>query len=266
MPDGERDSDGAARVAGGGLDPDVVEQLLAQNQAVRYAIERDAASQAELFHSRLPLNETGHFQNRLFGDLLNAASQVHFPLGELRFRLARRAAEKLVEGPVSHPQPLAITEILLIHPKAAVVAYFYQLLLDQRNVLRLPVRSQTHYLIFSAVDLESGVIGEGAVEQTQAVRESQFLEQRNLIATADPYRTGRPFAHAVHSEDGRLFERRGIERAGRVALVVVVEEQVPAELFRQFPGGPFVLGAARLRHFGSDHIRRPQLFLHPKRH
>src|SRR5262245_59704995 len=130
MRDGERDSDGAARVAGGGLDPDAVEQPLAKHQAVRHAIGRDAAREAELFHSRLPLSETGHFQNRLFGDLLNAAGQVHLPLGELRFWLARRAAEKLVEGPVSHPQPLAITEIVLIHPKAAVVAYLYHLLLD----------------------------------------------------------------------------------------------------------------------------------------
>ena len=49
MPDEQRRAQRAAGVAGGGLDPDVLERALAQDAAVADAVQRDAAGQAEFF-------------------------------------------------------------------------------------------------------------------------------------------------------------------------------------------------------------------------
>jgi hypothetical protein len=46
--DRERDADGAARVAGRGLDPEPLERPFAQQAAVADAVERDAARETEV--------------------------------------------------------------------------------------------------------------------------------------------------------------------------------------------------------------------------
>src|SRR5262245_34168588 len=48
MPTRQRGPDSAAGVAGGRLDPDVLERTVAENLAVGDAIERDAAGQAQV--------------------------------------------------------------------------------------------------------------------------------------------------------------------------------------------------------------------------
>ena len=57
------------------------------------------------------------------------------------------------------------------------------------------------------------------------MREMQLLEQRELVAAADRGRRRAPFADAVHGEHHRILERRGIERARRVAHVMLGEQE-----------------------------------------
>src|SRR5262245_42813036 len=53
----------------------------------------------------------------------------------------------------------------------------------------------------------------------------QLLLDREFIAAADRHRRSCPLPHPVDREHDRLFERRGKERAGRVAEMVLGEQQ-----------------------------------------
>src|SRR6185295_4258065 len=102
---------------------------------------------------------------------------------------------------------------------------------DHRNVFWFAVRSESHHFVFAAVDFESGVVGEGAVEQSETVGKAQLLKQRNFVSLSDSNRTGGPLADTVDRQDGCLFERRRIKRAGGVAFVMIAKEQFPLKLF-----------------------------------
>ena len=47
MPDEQRGSERTARVAGGGLNPQILERAFAEDAAVRHAVERDASREAQ---------------------------------------------------------------------------------------------------------------------------------------------------------------------------------------------------------------------------
>ena len=94
MPDQERRAERAAGVAGRGLNPDVFERPLAQEAAVRDAVQRDAARHAEIFLAGKLVRVARHLQDDLLGHHLDRPRDVHLALGDFRFRLPRRAAEQ----------------------------------------------------------------------------------------------------------------------------------------------------------------------------
>jgi len=167
VPDEQGGSQRAARIARGGLDPELFEGPLAQQPAVGHTVERHSPGQDEVFHLRLPPHLPGHAQHDFLGDLLDARGQVHVPLFEQGFRGARRPAEKPVEPFAGHRQPRAVVEILHVHPKAAVRLEPNQVPENRLLIDRLAVGGQPHQFVFAAVDLESAVIGEGRIEQSQ---------------------------------------------------------------------------------------------------
>ena len=122
MPEAEGRTQRSASVAGRGLDPDVVERAFAQQPAVADAVQRDAASEAEIWHARFAVSETRHLQHDLLGDVLNRSRQIHFALGQLRFRLPRGASEQRAERVSGHRQPMGVREVLHVHPQTAVVS------------------------------------------------------------------------------------------------------------------------------------------------
>ena len=61
------------------------------------------------------------------------------------------------------------------------------------------------------------------------MREVDLLEDLERIPAADAHRRGRPLAHAVHSEDGGLAERRREEGARGVTLMVLGEQELRLE-------------------------------------
>ena len=98
---------------------------------------------------------------------------------------------------------------------------------DQVRVAGLAVGGKAHQLVLAGVDLESGEVGEGRVEQAQGMREVQVVRQVDPIAPARSEAGGGPLADAVQGQDRGLLEGAGKEGAGRVRFVVL-DEDVPA--------------------------------------
>jgi hypothetical protein len=163
----------------------------------------------------------GHPEHDLLGDVLDGAGQVHLPLGERRLRLAWRAAEQLVEGRRGHAQPTDVVEVVEVHPEGAVLLQVEEVLADGLRVAGLAIRREPHDLVLAGVHLESGVVGEGRVEQAERMREAKLGHQLHPVALPDAPGGGGPLAHAVHGEEGCSRERRGEERRGGVRLVVL---------------------------------------------
>src|SRR3984957_3642980 len=68
------------------------------------------------------------------------------------------------------------------------------------------------------------------------MRKMDFLGYLEAIAVADPRRSGGPFADTVHGEHGRIVERRGIKRRGRMAQMMLAEQQPTlVEIAGEFP-------------------------------
>ena len=67
----QRRAERAARVARRRGNPDVVENFLAQQNAVGNAVQRHAAGEAEIFRAGQFLRVPRHPQNDLLGDFLN---------------------------------------------------------------------------------------------------------------------------------------------------------------------------------------------------
>lgn len=53
--------------------------------------------------------------------------------------------------------------------------------------------------------------------------ETDFLLQLKLVVVSVPDATGRPFAYTIHGQDRSLIERRWIECACSMGLMVVQE-------------------------------------------
>ena len=98
MPDVQRDAERAAGVAGGRLNPELVDDLLAQDPSVADAVERDAAGEAQVAEAGLLSRVPRHLDHRFFGDVLNRARQVHLALRQLGFRPPGGTIEEPLEG------------------------------------------------------------------------------------------------------------------------------------------------------------------------
>ena len=139
--------------------------------------------------------------------------------------IARRRAEQRMEALVRHGQPGAIVEIIEIEAERAVGLEIDQIVANDLLVFRRSVGREPHQLVLARIDLEAGVVGEGGVEEAQAVRKVNLLVDLQVLAFADGNRGGRPFAHAIEREDGSLVERRRVERGGCMAQMMLAEGQ-----------------------------------------
>ena len=91
------------------------------------------------------------------------------------------------------------------------------------GVLWFTVGGKAHHFVFAGIDLESGVVGEGGIEQAQGVGEVDFLLHLQSAAVAYADAGGGPFAHPVQRQHDSLLEWGRVECAGGVALVVFGE-------------------------------------------
>ena len=142
MPEAQCDSQRPAGVASRRLDPDLVEDALAQDATVADAVERDPACQAEVIQPGFAVGEASHLHHDLFGDLLHGAREVHLELGQLRLGAPRWTPEQLLERPPGHRQPMRVREVLHVQPQAALVADLEQVVLYRPDVFRLAVNAE----------------------------------------------------------------------------------------------------------------------------
>src|SRR5712692_5625745 len=101
-------TDCSSSVACGRLDPHPAKSALPHDLAVCNAVECDPSREAEILHTGLAPDGLSERENDPFQDQLDGRRQVHVMLGEQLVRLARWAAEKIVELFVCHSQPGAV--------------------------------------------------------------------------------------------------------------------------------------------------------------
>jgi hypothetical protein len=82
MPSGERRTNRAARIARGGLNPDVAEGALTQQPPIGYAIERNTACKAEIVCIKLAASRARQARDHVLGDFLNGGREIHLALRE----------------------------------------------------------------------------------------------------------------------------------------------------------------------------------------
>lgn len=160
VPGEERGAEGSTGVAGGGLDPDVLEGGFAQQATVGDAIEGNAAGEAEVARAGGGMEVAGHAQDDLLGDDLHGGGKVEFALGQLGFGAPGRSAEELGELVGRHGEALAVVEITLVEAEGSVVAQVQQVVANGVGVARLTVGRQAHEFVFAGVDPEAAEVGE----------------------------------------------------------------------------------------------------------
>ena len=74
-----------------------------------------------------------------------------------------------------HGEAGRVVEIALVEPERAVLLHVDHLVHDEVGVPWLAVGREPHDLVLAGVDLEARVVGEGRVEQTEAVRPMDLL-------------------------------------------------------------------------------------------
>src|SRR6266850_2231850 len=173
MPDRHRDSQCPACIARRGLNPNILERNLPKYSSISHTIQRDSTSHTKFLHSCFFVGKLRHLQHHFFRYHLNTAGEIHLSLSDSRLRISRWAAKKFGKRAVSHSQTLRITEELVVHLEAAVFPNLQQLIFNYRDIFWFSIWRQSHHFVLAAVDLEPGVVSEGAVEQSQAVRETQ---------------------------------------------------------------------------------------------
>ena len=120
---------------------------------------------------------------------------------------------------------------------------------DQVSIPGLPVRGQPHNLVFPGVDLKTGKIGKGGIQQTQGMRKAKFGQQIDgIIATYAPGSGGHFPTPSMVRMAARL-KGRGVEGAGRMGLVMFRKQQ-----------------RAVIPQFLLNLLREPEFFLDPEGH
>src|SRR5512138_1933851 len=113
MPDQLGDADRTSRVAGCGLNPQLLEWALAQQATIPDAVERYPSREAQAVGAGLTVHGTGHAEHDLLAHHLDRPGEVHVPLGQLRLGLSRRPTEQSLKGAVGHRETGEIVEVPL---------------------------------------------------------------------------------------------------------------------------------------------------------
>src|SRR5437763_1395627 len=178
-------TDRAAGIARGGLDPDMVEVRQAlQQSAVRDAIERDAAGEAEVTALGVAQSAAREAKHRLLDDRLGRGGNVHVVDRDRRFRIAPLAAEQFLEGGVCRRLAVEIAKERGVEAVGAVLAQIEESIEDQIGVARFAIGRQPHQLVLAGIDLEPAVIGDGAVEQAEGMRVMDLSQRRHGAVVA----------------------------------------------------------------------------------
>src|SRR5207247_11152932 len=135
VPDQLSHAQCATGIARGGLDPEPLERTLSEQAPVRDTVERHAPGETQVLEPRLPMRRPRHAHHDLLAHDLDRAREIHLPLGELRFRYARRTPQQRVERAVGHRETGEVIEVLLVERERAVLAQVDELAVDDIDIL-----------------------------------------------------------------------------------------------------------------------------------
>src|SRR3984885_11200814 len=169
---GERRAAPPARLPRGGLNPDIFEAPVAQHLAIRHAVERDSARQAQVLRAGLLRERARQPQHRFLDDALHGSRQIYLALRERLLGIAGGSAEQVVEFPIGHPQPDAVVEVTQIEAETAVLFKVNQIFENPIAIYGRAVRRQSHDLVLAGIYLEPGVIGERGIKQSERMRKA----------------------------------------------------------------------------------------------
>src|SRR5438067_1033928 len=93
------------------------------------------------------------------------------------------------------------------------------------GISRLPIGGQTHELILTRIHLETSIIGESGVEQTQRMGKVDLLNEFQCRASTHADRCGAPFTYAVHCQYRSAFERRWVISACGMRLMMLGKQE-----------------------------------------
>src|SRR5271170_3980366 len=157
------------------------------------------------------------------------------PLRKQFLWFASRPPEQAVELAVGHREAGAVIEIFQVQSKRPVRLQIDQVIENLRRESRRSVGSEAHHFVLTGIHFEAGVVGKCRIEEAEGVREMDFLDDLQLVTTAERYGSRGPFAYTIHRQDQRVFKWRRIKCAGSVALVVLGKQQplFPVELLTE---------------------------------
>src|SRR5262249_33449683 len=164
MPSKQRRAERTAGIARGRLNPDAVENAVAQNTSVRDAVERDSAGQTKISLSGFLANVPRHPQYDFVDYILDRASQVHVALGQPRFRFTWRSVEQAVKRNVRHGQADTGIKRFDVESERPVVFEIDHLAQNYIAIFWLAVRREPHQFVFAGIDFEPGEISERGVK------------------------------------------------------------------------------------------------------
>ncbi len=114
----QRRAQRATGIAGRRLDPHALEAAIAQDFGIGHAIQRHAASHAEIAGAGLRRQVACQPQHDVIEHGLRGGGDIEIAAASNgRFRLARRTAKEAVELPVGHAHPHWILEVIQVEPE-----------------------------------------------------------------------------------------------------------------------------------------------------
>ena len=201
------------------------ERRVAGQAAVDHPRQGDAAGEAERLLAGALVEVTRRVQRRVLDGQLQRGGDVSVAL---QHRLTRSpgSAERVVEAAGQRREALAVVEVGLVEPERALVAESHDFA-ELAAETRLALRRDAHDAELVVLALEAEEVGDGRLQQAEAVRHLRHAEDLDLVAAADAERRRRDLAPPVHLEDRRALVRTGEERRRHVALVVRHDVEAP---------------------------------------
>src|SRR4051794_9443242 len=100
----------------------------------------------------------------------------------------------------------------------------HEMVQNQLCVFRFAIGRQPHHLIFTGIDLESGVVGKSGIEQAQRMWKMDLPRRREMIVAAQAQRRRGPFTYAVHRQNGCPLKRRSEKGRSGMTLMMLREK------------------------------------------
>jgi hypothetical protein len=243
VPHGQRCPKRRAVVARRRLDVDLLERRLRPNLAVRDAVHRAPACQAEPVMRHARMGPAQDMEGGLLEARLQRGGEIFVVRGDRILRPPGRPEQLLERGrphvaddrralvPLHQHLLGPVPEVLQRQRKAAARRERHEAR-EAIGVTGGAVRRQPHDLVLVAVVREAQVLRERQVEQAERVREEHAVTHVERRAPSVPDRRADEVAKPVDRADRRLVEPARVERTGEVCGMVLDETRARRHVAR----------------------------------